>query len=98
MIAGGRHTRTEVFTSLMVLFSTSVVVLEFPLADPIIGIVIIVAILTVLSTAARDVCCRLVDEMNPANGRRRRVSVGGLTRGAGGAQRADALNRSPPAH
>ena len=42
------------------------VALGFPLADPIIGLVITVAILAVLRTAARDVFRRLMDGVDPA--------------------------------
>ncbi|WP_460359315.1 cation diffusion facilitator family transporter, partial [Mycobacterium sp. ZZG] len=40
--------------------------LGFPLADPIIGVLITVAILAVLRTAARDVFRRLLDAIDPA--------------------------------
>ena len=42
------------------------VALGFPLADPIIGLVITVAILAVLRTAVRDVFRRLMDGVDPA--------------------------------
>ena len=42
------------------------VALGFPLADPIIGLLITVAILTVLRTAVRDVFRRLLDAIDPA--------------------------------
>ena len=38
----------------------------FPLADPIIGLLITIAILAVLRTAARDVFHRLMDAVDPA--------------------------------
>jgi len=66
LVADGLHARTDGFTSLAVLFSAGGVALGFPLADPIIGLLITVAILTVLHTAARDVFRRLMDGVDPA--------------------------------
>jgi cation diffusion facilitator family transporter len=65
LVADGLHARTDGFTSLAVLFSAGGVALGFPLADPIIGLVITVAILAVLRTAARDVFRRLLDGVDP---------------------------------
>ena len=66
LVADGLHARTDGLTSLAVLFSAGGVALGFPLADPIIGLVITVAILAVLRTAARDVFRRLLDGVDPA--------------------------------
>lgn len=66
LVADGLHARTDGFTSLAVLASAGGVALGFPLADPIVGVVITVAILTVLRTAARDVFRRLMDGVDPA--------------------------------
>ncbi|HEY0227063.1 MAG TPA: cation diffusion facilitator family transporter, partial [Mycobacterium sp.] len=66
LIADGLHARTDGFTSLAVLFAAGGTALGFPLADPIIGLVITVAILAVLRTAARDVFRRLLDGVDPA--------------------------------
>jgi cation diffusion facilitator family transporter len=65
LIADGLHARTDGFTSLAVLLGAGGVALGFPLADPIIGIVITVAILAVLRTAVRDVFRRLLDGVDP---------------------------------
>ncbi|CAN5605711.1 cation diffusion facilitator family transporter [soil metagenome] len=65
LIADGLHARTDGFTSLAVLFAAGGVALGFPLADPIIGLVITVAILAVLRTAVRDVFRRLLDGVEP---------------------------------
>jgi len=65
LIADGLHARTDGFTSLAVLFAACGVALGFPLADPIIGLVITVAILAVLRTAVRDVFRRLLDGVDP---------------------------------
>ena len=66
LVADGLHARTDGFTSLAVLFAAGGVALGFPLADPIIGLVITVAILAVLRTAVRDVFRRLLDGVDPA--------------------------------
>jgi cation diffusion facilitator family transporter len=66
LVADGVHARTDGFTSLAVLFSAGGVALGVPLADPIIGLVITVAILAVLRSAVRDVFRRLLDGVDPA--------------------------------
>ncbi len=66
LVADGLHARTDGLTSLAVVFAASGVALGFPLADPIIGLVITVAILAVLRTAVRDVFRRLLDGVEPA--------------------------------
>ena len=65
LVADGLHARTDGFTSLAVLVGAGGVALGFPLADPIVGLVITVAILAVLRTAARDVFRRLMDGVDP---------------------------------
>ena len=65
LVADGLHARTDGFTSLAVLLSAGGVALGFPLADPIVGVLITVAILAVLCTAARDVFRRLLDGVDP---------------------------------
>jgi cation diffusion facilitator family transporter len=66
LVADGLHARTDGFTSLAVLLGAGGVALGFPLADPLIGLLITVAILAVLRTAARDVFRRLLDGVDPA--------------------------------
>ncbi|TDZ42830.1 cation diffusion facilitator family transporter [Mycobacteroides franklinii] len=66
LIADGLHARTDGFTSLAVVLGAGGVALGYPLADPIIGLVITVAILAVLRTAVRDVFRRLMDGVDPA--------------------------------
>lgn len=66
LIADGLHARTDGFTSLAVLCSAGGVALGFPLADPIVGLLITAAILAVLRTAARAVFRRLLDGVDPA--------------------------------
>ncbi len=65
LVADGLHARTDGFTSLAVLLGAVGVALGFPLADPLIGLVITVAILVVLRTAGRDVFRRLMDGVDP---------------------------------
>ena len=65
LVADGLHARTDGFTSLAVLLGAGGVALGFPLADPIIGILITIAILAVLRTAVRDVFRRLLDGVDP---------------------------------
>lgn len=65
LVADGLHARTDGFTSLAVVLGAVGVWLGFPLADPIVGLVITVAILLVLRTAARDVFARLLDGVDP---------------------------------
>ena len=66
LVADGLHARTDGFTSLAVLSGAGGRRLGFPLADPIIGLLITVAILAVLRTAARDIFRRLMDAVDPA--------------------------------
>jgi cation diffusion facilitator family transporter len=65
LTADGLHARTDGITSLAVVFSAGGVALGYPLADPIIGLLITLVILAVLRTAARDVFRRLMDGVDP---------------------------------
>jgi cation diffusion facilitator family transporter len=65
LVADGLHARTDGFTSLAVLLGAGGVALGFPLADPIVGLLITIAILAVLRTAVRDVFRRLLDGVDP---------------------------------
>jgi cation diffusion facilitator family transporter len=65
LVADGLHARTDGLTSLAVVFGAFGVWLGFPLADPIVGLLITAAILMVLRTAARDVFARLLDGVDP---------------------------------
>ena len=65
LIADGLHARTDGLTSIAVVIAAIGVALGFPLADPIIGLVITVAILWVLKDAARAVFRRLMDAVDP---------------------------------
>ena len=65
LVADGLHARTDGFTSLAVFVGAVGVAAGWPPADPIIGLVITVAILAVLRTAARDIYRRLMDAVDP---------------------------------
>lgn len=65
LIADGQHARTDGFTSLAVVVGALGVLAGFPIADPIVGLVITVAILVVLRGAARDIYRRLMDAVDP---------------------------------
>ncbi|MEU4191627.1 cation diffusion facilitator family transporter [Kribbella sp. NPDC026611] len=65
LVADGLHARTDGFTSLAVVVAALGVMAGFPLADPIIGLLITVAILVVLKGAATDIYRRLMDAVEP---------------------------------
>jgi cation diffusion facilitator family transporter len=66
LVADGLHARTDGFTSLAVLLGAGGVALGWKWADPVIGLVITVAILAVLYQAAREIYRRLMDAVDPA--------------------------------
>jgi cation diffusion facilitator family transporter len=66
LVADGLHARTDGFTSLAVVLGAGGVAIGLPMADPIIGLAITVAILFVLRDAAREVFRRLMDAVDPA--------------------------------
>jgi len=65
LVADGLHARTDGFTSLAVVGGALGVLAGFPMADPIVGLLITVAILFVLKGAATDVYRRLMDAVDP---------------------------------
>jgi cation diffusion facilitator family transporter len=69
LVADGLHARTDGFTSLGVLVGVIGVAIGFPLADPLLGFVIGIAILIVVKNAAREMWYRLMDAVDPAVGR-----------------------------
>ena len=65
LIADGYHARTDGWTSLAVLVGAVGVHLGYPIADPIVGLVITVAILGVVWQSARVVFTRMLDGIEP---------------------------------
>ncbi|MCH2510152.1 MAG: cation diffusion facilitator family transporter [Dehalococcoidia bacterium] len=65
LIADGHHARVDGLTSLAVLFGALGVWLGYPLADPIVGLVISVAILRIVVETAKSVFSRLLDGVEP---------------------------------
>jgi cation diffusion facilitator family transporter len=65
LVADGLHARTDGFTSLAVVAGAGGVLAGFPLADPIVGLLITVAILVVLRAATRDIYRRIMDAVDP---------------------------------
>jgi cation diffusion facilitator family transporter len=63
--ADGLHARTDGLTSLAVVVGAIGAALGWQLADPIVGLVITVAILGIVRTAARDIYRRLMDAVDP---------------------------------
>ena len=63
--ADGMHARADGLTSLAVVAGATGVWLGFPMADPIVGLIIAGAIGVVLVVAARDVFGRLLDRIDP---------------------------------
>jgi cation diffusion facilitator family transporter len=78
LVADGVHARTDGFASLAVVVGVIGVWLGFPLADPIVGLVISVAIFVLLWGAARDIGRRLLDGVDPALVRRAERTLSGL--------------------
>jgi Cation efflux family len=65
LVADGLHARTDGFTSLAVLLGAGGVALGLPWADPVVGLVITVAILGVLRSAVKQVAARVMDAVDP---------------------------------
>ncbi len=65
LVADGVHARTDGFTSLAVVIGVIGVWLGFPLADPIVGLIISMAIFVLLWGTARDIGRRLLDSVDP---------------------------------
>ncbi|MER6915064.1 cation diffusion facilitator family transporter [Streptomyces sp. NPDC000594] len=66
LVADGLHARTDGFTSLAVLLGAGGAAVGWRAADPVVGLLITVAILFVLKDAAREVYRRLMDSVDPA--------------------------------
>ncbi len=65
LVADGMHARVDGITSLGVLLGVIGVWLEFPWADPLVGLAIGVTILAIARGAAREIWHRLMDGMDP---------------------------------
>lgn len=65
LVADGVHARTDGFTSLAVVVGAVGVMLGFPLADPIVGILISIAIVLLLIGTTRSIGRRLMDGIEP---------------------------------
>jgi cation diffusion facilitator family transporter len=65
LVADGLHARTDGITSLGVVVGGIGVAAGWQLADPLVGLLITVAILFVLKGAARDIYRRLMDSVDP---------------------------------
>src|SRR6476646_5768905 len=65
LVADGLHARTDGFTSLAVVLGAAGVAAGWTLADPLVGLLITVAIAFVLRDAAREVYRRLMDAVDP---------------------------------
>jgi cation diffusion facilitator family transporter len=66
LVADGLHARTDGFTSLAVLLGVGGVAVGWRWADPVVGLLITVAILGVLRSALQQVGSRLMDAVEPA--------------------------------
>lgn len=65
LVADGYHARVDGFASLSVLLSVIGVWMGYPLADPIIGILMTLLILRIVWESAREVFTRLLDGVDP---------------------------------
>lgn len=65
LVADGYHARADGFTSLAVLFGALGVWVGYPLADPIIGLLITFAILRIVWEAGKSVFSRMLDGVDP---------------------------------
>lgn len=66
LVADGSHARADALTSLAVLAGVAGVWLGFPLADPVVGLLIAVVILRIAWTSGKAVLLRVLDAVDPA--------------------------------
>ncbi|MCQ6551687.1 cation diffusion facilitator family transporter [Streptomyces sp. C10-9-1] len=78
LVADGLHARADGFTSLAVLFGAGGAALGWRSADPVVGLLITLAILLVLRDAAREVLRRLMDSVDPALVDRAHTALAGV--------------------
>jgi len=65
LVADGQHARVDGFTSLAVLFGALGVLAGFPLADPLVGLLITIVILFIVKDTAVTMWRRLMDAVEP---------------------------------
>lgn len=65
LVADGKHARTDGFTSLAVLFGAIGVWVGVPILDPIVGLIITVAILFIVKESAGSIYSRMMDAVEP---------------------------------
>ncbi|MBI2752413.1 MAG: cation transporter [Betaproteobacteria bacterium] len=65
LVADGYHARTDGFTSLAVVAGAAGVWLGFPLADPVVGLLITIAIFGIVWQSAKTVLTRMLDGVDP---------------------------------
>lgn len=78
LVADGMHARVDGLTSLAVLAGAFGVWLGFPLADPIIGLLITVAILRIVWESGKSIFTRMLDGVNPGVVEEIRQAAGGV--------------------
>lgn len=65
LVADGLHARADGLTSLAVVFGAAGVAMGWPLADPVVGLLIALSILGILVVAGRGIFRRLLDSTDP---------------------------------
>jgi cation diffusion facilitator family transporter len=75
LVADGVHARIDGFTSLAVVAGAIGVMLGFPLADPIVGLVISAVIIVLLTGTVRSIGRRLMDGIEPELVQRARHAI-----------------------
>ncbi len=78
LVADGRHAQADGVTSLGVVVGAIGVALGYPVADPVVGLLITAAILVVLYGAVRDVGRRLLDGVDPGLVTQAETVLGGV--------------------
>jgi cation diffusion facilitator family transporter len=78
LVADGKHAQADGITSLGVVLGAIGVALGFPLADPLVGLVITLAIVVILFGALRDVGRRLLDGVDPETVTQAEQILGGV--------------------
>jgi len=65
LVADGHHARVDGLTSLAVIFGAIGVWMGYPLADPVVGLLITVAILRIVWESGKSIFARLLDGIDP---------------------------------